>query len=265
MSTPDGKCSLLSARRWLCVSKKAPPLTKLLKKGDFVAIDRYLHDSSICTDSWFSQDYSLFGENCLHLLLQYRPPANVVRAMLEQYRKVRSDDAPHLTVDYFGRTPLHISLIHHNTPDVVELLASKEDGKSAAMAVDSNHRLPLHEVVISYHDTLEPRKRQFLVKDGLKIEDLRNNIISNAAILLDVFPEALSVRDRDHSTPLEYLANAPPEARKLTDQLLAAKSRVRAKAPVPLLDILDIHRLTLPRVPSEISLDADDDAFSSLT
>ena len=206
----------------------------------------------------------MFGENCLHLLLQYRPPVQVVRAMIDQYRKVRGDDSPYLTVDYLGRTPLHISLIHYNTPDVVELLASKEQAKSAAMAVDSNHRLPLHEVVISYRATFEPRKRHILVKDGLNIEDLRANIVLSAAILLDVFPEAISVRDKDHITPLQYIATAPAEARKLADQLLAAKPRVRAKAPVPLLDILDIHRLTLPRVPSEISLDLDEDDVSSL-
>jgi hypothetical protein len=254
----------LSARRWFGASSKPPSLPRLLKKRDFEAIYHCLETSAICTDSWFTNDYSMVGENCLHLLLQYNPPAHLVELMLHQYRKVNGVERPQLTVDYLGRSPLHYALSCHNAPDVVEILASVEEGKTAAMIIDSNRRLPLHNIAVSYRESLEPSTQRILVKAGFNIQKIQANMISNAAFLLKVFPEAMSIRDADKRTPLSYVRSVP-QAEELVAVFESAKPLIRTKAPVPLLDILDRWGKASSRVPSELSLDFDEDDVSELS
>jgi hypothetical protein len=244
---------------------KAPSLLRILKKRDFETLHRCIQDPTIRTDCWFTETYSMVGENCLHLLLQFRPPAKVVQIMLHEFRRVTGVEVPHLTVDYLGRSPLHVALCFYNSPDVVALLASTECGKTAAMAIDANHRLPLHNAIICYRESLEPSEARKIIKEGLQIEDIQADIVASIVLLLKVFPGAISIRDINRYTPLKY-AREVPQANDMVDAMQRIAKRCSfSKSPILLLDILDVWRTTTARIPSDLSLAFEEDNVSEIS
>ena len=57
-----------------------------------------------------TKDYSMIGDNCLHLMLTFRPTPWAVQLMMDQFRFATETRDPELSVDFLGRTPLHVAL-----------------------------------------------------------------------------------------------------------------------------------------------------------
>eukprot|EP00529_Nitzschia_sp_RCC80_P023094 CAMPEP_0113492074 /NCGR_PEP_ID=MMETSP0014_2-20120614/27883_1 /TAXON_ID=2857 /ORGANISM="Nitzschia sp." /LENGTH=466 /DNA_ID=CAMNT_0000385883 /DNA_START=130 /DNA_END=1530 /DNA_ORIENTATION=+ /assembly_acc=CAM_ASM_000159 len=127
---------------------KAPSLVKLLKRRDFGTIRHMLLDSTVdVNSSWFSREYTIMGENCLHYLLRFRPDSQTVSAMIYRLR-LSGFQEPELSVDLTGRTPLHVAVFHGCDVSVIDTLLKANAGHISSRAQDVNGRVPLHYAIM---------------------------------------------------------------------------------------------------------------------
>lgn len=171
--------------------RKAPPLLKLLRKGDFLNICQCLEDDSIVTKQWFEEEYGMMGENCLHASMKYKPSADVVVLMLRFMRGFAASP-PELSVDLLGRTPLHHAVEFNCDAVIIEALLSTPPGKCAADVPDAEGRLPLHLAVLPVDPSQKAAKQGDIVLD------------STVELLIKCSPQSVLICDYKGKSPIDH-------------------------------------------------------------
>jgi hypothetical protein len=186
---------------------KAPAFMKLLRKKDFDEIYNVLSDTSVSKSRWFEDEYSMLGENCLHTIMKYRPPARVVVLLLKKL-VIYGIPEPELSVDILGRTPLHHAVGFLCEPAVIQVLLNSTSGRLSLRAKDAEGRLPLHMAILPY-EMMNPKASRPTIRRSKKsskvnADQIRTIMKATVEILVTVCPQATLVTDDQNRTPLEY-------------------------------------------------------------
>jgi hypothetical protein len=185
-------------------SKKPPSLTKLLKKRDFESITEQLNNPASDTGRWFDAEYSILGENCLHIILRDRPPAKLVELILKRLVEYGIPE-PELSVDVLGRTPLHHAVAFLCDPSVIRVLLSGPAGRLSVRAQDDEGRLPLHVAMLPYELEASKKEKERKKKLGhLDSSEVGILMKTTTELLVTVCPQTTLITDYKQRTPLQY-------------------------------------------------------------
>lgn len=196
-----------------CQKDRLPKLTKLLEMGDFDTIIRMLKDESLTKQDlapWFVKRYSMFGETCLHHVMQHRPPVELVQLMMDRFRNDFGVAYPQASLDAIRRTPLHIAVGFLCDPEIIKILAEGDIGKEIARSMDHQGRVPLHVAMRKYamcaaDKSLKSKKNKIIPQaPDLDDDDVHTIMTATTSTLLSVDPEVTLAIDHEHCTPINY-------------------------------------------------------------
>jgi len=180
--------------------RRLPSLESHCRRGEFETILELLHDQNAPIESkWLEQDYTLMGENALHFIMRFQPPADVVSAMMERLQNAGTHQ-PEIAVDFLGRTPLHHACVSQCEPCVIHTLLRSPAGVISARAKDLQGRLPLHLLCKSYQPS---RKRKIVAQ--AKDEMALSKITVGIKLLVGLSPRTACVKDDKGRIPLDYV------------------------------------------------------------
>ncbi|KAG7357197.1 ankyrin repeat domain protein [Nitzschia inconspicua] len=188
-------------------SGRIPPLERLLRRGDFPTIIQLLKDPNANLDRWFDSEYNFVGENALHLIMRYGPPAELVTCLIARLKESGVSSQPEVTVDHRGRTPLHLACESHCEPAVIHALLETSAGALSARSKDLDGRLPLH---LLCRGCKLPRIRKPKDAQQGRVVALRA-VATNITLLVGLSPRTACVPDYKHNTALDYIQNVKIE------------------------------------------------------
>jgi len=199
---------------------RVPSLKKLLKAGAFDTITNILQDDSLdLRKKWFDKEFSMLGENCLHLLMRFRPSAELVSLMLLRLAQAGIKE-PELSVDVVGRTPLHHAVGFLCEESVLNVLLESDAGQKSVRAQDLEGRVPLHTAMRPFyvfgkhdHRKKHPEGTEYIdaLLDGkpanlkLTAEEVGELMKDSVFLLLDTWPQSVLVRDDDMRRAAYYM------------------------------------------------------------
>jgi Ankyrin repeat len=187
--------------------RRVPPLLRLLKRRDFDTIIQLLKDPNANVEKWFDSEYNLMGENALHLVMRYSPPASLVSAMTARLQDSGVSLQPELTVDLMGRTPLHHACEAQCEPAVIHALLETSAGAISARAKDVEGRLPLHLLCRGYNLPRIRKKQSAQQERAAMLAAMSTSI----KLLVGLSPRTACIRDDRRRTALDYVNNLKME------------------------------------------------------
>jgi hypothetical protein len=196
---------------------RVPSLNRLLKRGDYHTVIQILNDPTANVERWLDFEYSLMGENALHFVMKFSPPAGLVTALIQ--RLIQQQDSgmsstlqqqPELTVDLRGRTPLHHACEAQCEPAVILALLETSAGAISARAKDIDGKLPLHLMCLGYHPSpslSRIRMNSNRLQQG-RIDAL-TAMVTSIKLLVGLSPRTACVKDDQGRTALDYIQCRP--------------------------------------------------------
>jgi len=180
-----------------------PELSTLLQENQLATVLDILRDPNIDLSTWFDSEYSVTGENCLHMLVRADPPVELLQLMLQRLGSYGISE-PELSVDDLGRTPLHLAAGCSCGPAVIQVLISSPAGKMSTRAQDSEGRLPLHVAMRPYILYTGKDHKVWHRPSGVEPWKTRKVMKATVSVLLEACPQAVLVEDDKKRTPMDY-------------------------------------------------------------
>mmetsp|Transcript_27331 Transcript_27331/g.31847 ORF Transcript_27331/g.31847 Transcript_27331/m.31847 type:complete len:344 (+) Transcript_27331:221-1252(+) len=180
--------------------KRANRILDIVERQKWDLLIRQLKNKSNAKLAHEIRDTS--GLSLLSLALTSDAPVKVIRALLAISPLVA------VQTDQYGATPLHLACLNGVSSEVVSLICSLDEGKSASM-VDHNNYTVLHHAV--EHACLAIQQRyenqsdygSYEMSSEESVED-DLNCIKVIKILCEVAPDQIYVRNKDNDdTPLD--------------------------------------------------------------
>ncbi|KAL3913894.1 MAG: hypothetical protein SGILL_006311 [Bacillariaceae sp.] len=196
--------------------RRIPALAHLCRRRAFDDIVEILQDPTATVErKWFETEYTLMGENALHFIMRFHPPANVVSAMITRLRETAGISQPELCVDLLGKSPLHHACANQCEPSVIHTLLRTPAGVISARAQDLQGRLPLHLLCKSYQSSRK-RSEKALARDTAAL----SNMLVGIKLLVGLSPRTACVKDDKGRVPLDYVKNMKMDEAKKADNML---------------------------------------------
>ena len=168
------------------------------------------------------------GETILHLIMQHRPPVELVDLLILRLKELKDGFVPENAADLRGRTPLHLAVYYFCDSSVIKRLVNGLASVVPVLSKDATGRLPLHWAC---------ENPQGLNSKGVKLLSCGNrsrrcdNMMEIIEILVKIYPHAVTMKDSSGSTPLNLaLKNGAEPCTILLldrmDQKLATESSI---------------------------------------
>lgn len=144
----------------------------------------------------------MFGETPLHRLAAVRPPVDLVAILIQRMTAIYKN-APLDATDALGRTPLHVAAAR-GSAEIIRLLTYGCPGQSmivtATLFNDIWLRSPLHWACSHTKEVTNRTvlQRIFMLLFSVKTTDM----VGAVQVLIEAYPEAVLLRDRDGRTPV---------------------------------------------------------------
>jgi hypothetical protein len=124
---------------------------KLIQGQKFDKLISILQDDTCNFQTWLPQSSEMPRcQSALHMILQHRPPVEIVDTLLIRMRQVNKDEFPEIAQDDSGMTPLHVAVARSCDPDVISRLLpvkyTTACDSNAAAIIDRYQRYPLHYI-----------------------------------------------------------------------------------------------------------------------
>lgn len=136
----------------------------------------------------------------LHAVLMQSPSVDIVSLLMSRISAISGEENPEELLDRNGRNALHVAMMVPSTdPNVTKHLLGQQNEIQTATRHDNSGRLPLHYAC------------DHAVKDKADEESQFQNI----CLLLNAYPMAVSVTDRNGDTPYSLAMHHSLSARIL--------------------------------------------------
>ena len=147
-----------------------------------------------------AQEDVLVATTPLHVALQYRAPVPVIDKLIGILKERLDVAVPEEVQDEQGRTPLHIAVTVGCEEAVAERLLAGDNLVMPAVSRDAQDRTPLHCATAS--PVVKQKKKSFLGANQMAMDTWNKRRV--IALLIEHYPEACLLEDKDNKTPIDY-------------------------------------------------------------
>lgn len=194
----------------LARKRKFIKICKTIEEGECEAVKRWLNATNATTmtppPDGTKNTTQQPSPPALHWLLEFQPPLATVERVITA---LGDSVAPEDSVDAAGRTPLHVACMHRCASAVVARLTHGNGHYVTAYRSVDDDRLqtPLHCAILAHWPTTNrsasgssaPPLRCKAPLDAAALDALES-----ISTLVNAYPAAAHLRDRDGKTPLDY-------------------------------------------------------------
>jgi Ankyrin repeat len=148
--SPNRMVKSMSKRR-LPLRKTQASFLKLVDGKKFDEIITILRDDQYDFKKWLPKNSDISrGQSALHLVLQSRPPVEIVELLMMRMKQVNKGSCPELGQDELGMTPLHVAVARECDASIIERLLCGNNTnnclQNSAAVMDRHKRYPLHYI-----------------------------------------------------------------------------------------------------------------------